>query len=83
MRPERKVLKDHLHAALTDRHVIYERAVDKDRAAVRFFEAGDESQGRRFAAAALADDDEKFTCIDIQVGLIDGGHGAESLCEFA
>ena len=83
MRPESKVLKDHLHAALTDRHVIYRRAVDKDRAAVELLEAGNQPKRGGLAAAAFADDNEKFTGVDIQIGVIDGGYGAESLCELA
>ena len=43
MRPEREVLKNHLHVALADRHVVDRGAVDENRAAVGLFESGDES----------------------------------------
>ncbi len=83
MRPESEVLKYHLHATLANRHIVYGRAVDKDRAAVRLFEAGDESERGGLAAATLADDNEKFAGINIKVGLIDGRYGAESFRELA
>ena len=81
MRPEGEVLKDHLHVALADRHVIDRRAVDEDRAAVGLFEAGDETQRGGFAAAAFADDDEEFATVDIEIGLIDSGYRTESFRE--
>ncbi len=81
MRPESEVLKNHLHAALAHRHIVHRGAVDKDGSAIRSFQAGDQAEGGGLAAAALADDDEKLSGIDVEIGVVDCDHRAKLLCK--
>ena len=77
MRPESKILKNHLHAAPAHGDIVDGSAVYKNSAVVEIFEAGDQSKRRGLAAAAFTDDHEKLARAHVQVRLIDGGDGAE------
>ena len=65
------MLKNHLYPALAYRNRVHWRAIDKDRPAVRLFESCDQAKCCGFTATALADDDEKLSTVDIEIGLID------------
>ena len=78
VRPKCKVLENHLHPALADGNGVDRCAINKDCSAVRLFEPCDQAKRCGFAAPAFPDDDEKFTAVDIEIGLIDGRDRAES-----
>ncbi len=65
MRPESKILKNHLHAAPAHGDIIDGSAVYKNSAVVEIFEAGDQTKRRGLAAAAFTDDYEKFSRTDV------------------
>ncbi len=81
MRPKGIALKYHLNSALAHGNIVDRNTPDKNRAAIRSFQAGDESQGCRLATAALSNDDQEFTAVDREVGAIDGDDGTKPLRE--
>lgn len=81
MRPEGVALKNHLNSPLAHGNVVDGNTADENRAAVRSFQAGDESQGCGLAAPALADDDQKFTAVDREVGAVDRDYGTKPFRE--
>ena len=70
VRPQGEILKDHLHVASADGDVIDRHSADQDGAGVRYFKAGDKSKGCGLTTAALADDYEKLTAMDVEVGMV-------------
>jgi hypothetical protein len=48
-----------------------------DLAAVRFFQASDHAQGRRFAASAGSEKREKFALGDLEIDAINRDHAVE------
>ena len=81
MRPKRIVLENHLHAALADGHVVHDRTVDEDAAAVDRFKPGDQAKRGGFAAAAFTDDDEKLARLDVEARLVNGGDASKFFCQ--
>ncbi len=81
MGPEREVLKDHLDAAMTHGDIIDGDPADEDGSAVGNLQAGDEPEGRRFAAAALAHDHEKLAIHDGEIRFVHGDHRTEAFGE--
>ncbi len=67
VRIERVVLEHHRHVAVFRRHVVDDRAVDRDLAVGDVLEAGDHAQGRRLAAARRADQHDEFLVGDVEV----------------
>ena len=79
MRIERVVLEHHSDVALFGRDVIDNTITDGDFAASDIFKPSDHAQQSGFSAARWADEDHKFTIIDLDVDAMDDLSGSISL----
>ena len=76
-------LEHHADLALMRLQVGHVLAIDADRAARRGLEAGDHAQDRRLAAAGRAEQGQELASLDLEVGALHRGVGAEGLGETA
>ncbi len=79
MRIEGEGLEHHRGVADADRDVGDVPAVEQNHAGIRPFDAGDDAQQRGLARAAGAQDGEKFTRLDGELGAAQRLDGAEAL----
>ena len=77
VRKNRVRLEHHIDRTIVRRLVGHIDAVDFDRAARRYFEAGQHAQQRRLAAARTAEDRKQFAFGNVEVDVIDGDEVAE------
>jgi hypothetical protein len=73
------LLKDHPHVALIGTGVGDVPPVEADPSARRFLEAGDHTESRGLSTAGGAKERDEFTCLDVEVEILDRGVGAELL----
>ena len=79
VREERVVLEDRVDVALVRRDTGDRLSGEQDLALRRLLEAGDHAQRRGLAAAGRAEEAVELAAGDVQVHVVDGGHGPEPL----
>ncbi|CEI76402.1 Phenol hydroxylase [Pseudomonas aeruginosa] len=83
VRVQRVGLEDHRQVAFRRRGVGDVRAVEGDAAAAGLFEAGDQAQQGRLAAAGGADEDYELAVADVEVDALDDGLAVEAFLQVA
>src|SRR5579863_3052400 len=83
MRKEGVALEDGVHAALVGRESVQSFAAHPQFAASGLLEAGDQTQQRCFAGAALSEQGEKFACGNFKRDVLQDFARAETLADAA
>ncbi|CRH63869.1 Uncharacterised protein [Chlamydia trachomatis] len=74
-------LEDHRHGALIRRDAHHVLPVEHHLARGRVLETGDHAQGRRLSASRRPEQSDELAGQDVEVDVIDGGHGILSIAE--